>query len=924
MGRRDVRSPDSSSNVNGQYNPENATDGATTMTTVRAGTEERQHKEPSDGSRAAGKRPPVSLIEEASHELSQIHAAGHHRLPASTTVKKLESLESRLSKVLLEDPESFASEDEFMMSLHRAEIWEKLGVYDMADSFYRMAFPFLYDYPMAPEDINDLHTYLLNIPKDYHSFALVKWITFSAQNQRNLDQAEHLLRSIPWILTATPAVRFHDADQCMLLLCTMQVLNAQGSYDESAKYHPIMVALYGNVMDEVSLRLFEYERTITNAGLGLQSKACKGFVISLAQSAIKDGLWHRRTLETLYHFGKTLKNWGHEEVAMTVLAECCRGTFYRFGRLHPLSTRVYTEFCRCKGAHEHKQDLWRFGDPDYSEKRRRLLAYEHTYLRTIVDILEPIPDVDYDSLQEALHQGFASVPSLRRGLSYCRTIARCACLIEQDFAEDILKDLFSHQSERTGWNLILESLEEIIIHYKTGSKDAAAKLTKKLLANMESLPTAEYKARRIRAVHNRLTSLNLTHFPLGVLTTEPRLISEQASETLGAGTYAVVDTVEIGDRAYARKAVALPRYRQQQIRKAIQNEIDVIRALDHPHIIRVHLTYEDKSRFFIVMEPLADCDLENFLLQQSAIPPTDAQARMICKWLICLSNTLAYIHSKGIRHKDIKPRNILVQGEEVIFADFGSSHVFLDEGDSTTEGPSFGHTKMYCAPEVINQGRRNRSTDVFSLGCVFTELVVWLSGLEISMWHDHRETVTGGVSTNSYYASLEKVETWFLDAKRKELYLLMYENVLSKVLCRNPATRITAAEVSRQTIQILKQLSTGYQKCSECRLDMWIGAESDECSGLSTSSSSTRRTDDPNDGRARAIDGQEAEDERPFAAFDNLVIAKNGYVEEKNGNIVGRVVEGNRDGLAGFVVDKYGDVMDSKGAVVGRAEPIPV
>ncbi|KAF1841652.1 kinase-like protein, partial [Cucurbitaria berberidis CBS 394.84] len=191
---------------------------------------------------------------------------------------------------------------------------------------------------------------------------------------------------------------------------------------------------------------------------------------------------------------------------------------------------------------------------------------------------------------------------------------------------------------------------------------------------------------------------------------------------LGTGAYAVVDSVKIGTKLYARKSVFLPRYNQKSIRNTIQNELSVIRTLDHPHIVQVHLTYEDKTRFFIVMRPLADCDLEAFLEEHTQRPPTQAQQDMVWRWFLCLSNTLTFIHSKGIRHKDIKPRNILVKGDEVIFADFGSSHDFLDEGNSTTEGPAFGHTKMYCAPEVIANGKRGRSADVFSLGCIFTEL----------------------------------------------------------------------------------------------------------------------------------------------------------------------------------------------------------
>lgn len=139
----------------------------------------------------------------------------------------------------------------------------------------------------------------------------------------------------------------------------------------------------------------------------------------------------------------------------------------------------------------------------------------------------------------------------------------------------------------------------------------------------------------------------------------------------------------------------------------------------------------------------SDCDLAAFL-EQDYQHDKDS---MVWKWLICISNALAFIRFKGVRHKNIKPRNMLVKGEEIFFTDFGSSHAFIGEGNSTTEGPSFGHTKMYCAPAVIHQGKRNRSTDVFSLGCVFTQLLVWLYNHwshAISGWHDSRETNAQG------------------------------------------------------------------------------------------------------------------------------------------------------------------------------------
>ncbi|KAF2867236.1 kinase-like domain-containing protein, partial [Massariosphaeria phaeospora] len=198
----------------------------------------------------------------------------------------------------------------------------------------------------------------------------------------------------------------------------------------------------------------------------------------------------------------------------------------------------------------------------------------------------------------------------------------------------------------------------------------------------------------------------------------------QVLENIGTGAYAIVESIKIRESAYARKSIALPRYNQARIRETIQNEISVIRTLIHPHIVQVFCTYEEKTRFAIVLEPLANCDLEAYLEQHESLSDRDIDYDdLMWKWLGCLANTLAFIHGKGIRHKDIKTRNILVKDSEVLFADFGSSHAFLDEGTSVTEGPAFGHTVMYCAPEVVSWAERGRSADIFSLGCVFSEMV---------------------------------------------------------------------------------------------------------------------------------------------------------------------------------------------------------
>ena len=73
-------------------------------------------------------------------------------------------------------------------------------------------------------------------------------------------------------------------------------------------------------------------------------------------------------------------------------------------------------------------------------------------------------------------------------------------------------------------------------------------------------------------------------------------------------------------------------------------------------------------------------------------------------------------------------------------------------------------------------------------------------------------------------------------------------------------------------------------------------------------------------GRAQTVPVEATEDESPFAGLEGLVVNRDGYVEDENGNIVGQVVEGNAKKLVGRAVDEDGDILDKKGSVVGHAE----
>jgi serine/threonine protein kinase len=87
----------------------------------------------------------------------------------------------------------------------------------------------------------------------------------------------------------------------------------------------------------------------------------------------------------------------------------------------------------------------------------------------------------------------------------------------------------------------------------------------------------------------------------------------------------------------------------------------------------------------------------------------------------CITEAVAYIHHPVIRHKDLKPSQILLSPHGLRLADFGWSADVSDFSQSATSGDDRITTK-YQAPERANMQPCGRSEDIFALGCVFLEI----------------------------------------------------------------------------------------------------------------------------------------------------------------------------------------------------------
>jgi serine/threonine protein kinase len=132
-------------------------------------------------------------------------------------------------------------------------------------------------------------------------------------------------------------------------------------------------------------------------------------------------------------------------------------------------------------------------------------------------------------------------------------------------------------------------------------------------------------------------------------------------------------------------------------------------------------SYTDPKYVGLLMSPVADCDLKAFL-KRDPFPIDDLH--LLRGFFGCLCSAVLYLHNSKCRHKDLKPENILVYMNNVLITDFGTARDWSEQSRSTTTGRSGAYTPGYAAPEVVDEEPRSSSADIWSLGCVYLDMMV--------------------------------------------------------------------------------------------------------------------------------------------------------------------------------------------------------
>lgn len=187
---------------------------------------------------------------------------------------------------------------------------------------------------------------------------------------------------------------------------------------------------------------------------------------------------------------------------------------------------------------------------------------------------------------------------------------------------------------------------------------------------------------------------------------------------LGKGAMGIVYLAKDGmlDREVALKVMVSNIADDPELKMRFEREARAVAKLSHPNVVNVFdLGYHSDGSPYMAMELLRGDDLQKTLRMGGM--PLDRKVSIIVQVLV----GLAHAHQAGIVHRDIKPANIFIGNDgSVKIMDFGVAR--LTTASVTGTGAIVG-TADYMSPEQVRGARVDGRSDLFSVGCMFYEML---------------------------------------------------------------------------------------------------------------------------------------------------------------------------------------------------------
>lgn len=183
---------------------------------------------------------------------------------------------------------------------------------------------------------------------------------------------------------------------------------------------------------------------------------------------------------------------------------------------------------------------------------------------------------------------------------------------------------------------------------------------------------------------------------------------------IGEGSSGVVYTAVHMTRGQ-RVAIKTMNLARQQRRELLFNEVVVMRDCQHPNIVRMFESYLLTEELWLMMEYLEGGSLTDIV---TTMLMSEEQMATVCRQVL---EALAYLHSKGVIHRDIKSDSILLASDgSVKLSDFGFCAQVSPE---LPRRQSLVGTPYWMSPEVISRLEYGTEVDIWSLGVLMIEMI---------------------------------------------------------------------------------------------------------------------------------------------------------------------------------------------------------
>ena len=252
---------------------------------------------------------------------------------------------------------------------------------------------------------------------------------------------------------------------------------------------------------------------------------------------------------------------------------------------------------------------------------------------------------------------------------------------------------------------------------------------------------------------------------------DPYIFYEKLN-SLGKGAYGEVIKVRHKISKVLRAMKVIDKNKLSLAEKSLINEINIVKSLDHPNIMKVYEFFKKDNYLYIICELLSGGELLEKINENGYL--NEDISAFIMKQIF---SAVDFCHQKGILHRDLKPENILIESEEeakkefftIKIIDFGTSGKLKDNEDELFN-VAVG-TPLYMAPEILQNEKYDVKCDMWSCGVI---MYIMLSG-KPPFIGENEDEIYESIRNGKYYFYNEKWDEISNDAKDLISHLLTHD-----------------------------------------------------------------------------------------------------------------------------------------------------